>query len=194
MQDDLSLALAVRRFVAAARRSPALAVGAGLDELDQIAEASIDAGGYVAQHAPIATDTWMSRVSLLTADDESEPDEVTVGEPARIVGFFPTLLLVENGKTLPPMEAIDVAIEFNKRRNITSKASSGQEAGTNAWFVNLPMISVLAPRLIGMRLSNADPRFSVSYRWAVDAATRAALGWGNVQVSLGAFMRLTEPD
>lgn len=182
----------VRRFLADARRNPARAVGEALDELERAVDREFD-GAFVAQTSPVARDTWMARAQLAAGAPESAPITVPLGEPVEIVGFLPTVLAL--GDTPPPPEAIDVWIEANRRDTITARAETGVAAGDDIRVVNLPMISAaVANRLIGWRLTAADPTIAVKFRWAVPLATVAAQGWSDAQVSLGLFVRPIEED
>lgn len=187
-----NLNFAVRRFLAEARRSPAAAVGTALDELEAEAARDLD-GAFVARTSPVATNTWMGRATLRKTQPSTAPDIVAMGMPVEVVGFFPTILALEQGLTVPPLEAIDVHLELNRRDVITARAESGVQAGDPIDVVNLPMISsVVANRLIGWKLSAADPNISIEFRWAVPLAVVTALGWSDIQISLGMFVRRLE--
>lgn len=180
----------VRRFVAEARRSPALAVGAALDELDKASLQEFE-GAFNVNAAAVAAHTWMARAELQAALQESEPDVIALGEPIEIVGFFPTILATQGDPAIaPPMEAIDVMIELRRREWLTSRAESNVAAGEDARVVNLPMISsAVANRLIGYKADDKDPTLTMRFRWAVTPAVVAAMGWSNVQISVGIFVR-----
>ncbi|MBX3128390.1 MAG: hypothetical protein KF718_16830 [Polyangiaceae bacterium] len=189
-----NLNFAVRKFLANARRSPVAAVGEALDELEREADKAFD-GAYVSHTSPVATNTWMARMALLNTQQESAPDQISMGMPVEIVGFLPTILGLQDTDVLraPPMQAIDLSIELNRREVITARAESGAAAGEDVNVVNLPMVSArIANRLIGWRLSAADPTISIQCRWAVPLAIVTAMGWCDVQVSLGIFVRRIE--
>lgn len=185
----MNLSETVRRYVAEARRSPALAVGAALDELDAASRLEFDRA-FAVNAAAIAPHTWMARARLLAAEAETQPDQIPLGEPVEIVGFFPTLLTLEAGGTVPPLEAIDVMLELKRKELLTARAESGVAAGEDFRVVNLPMISsAVANRLIGYIADANDPVLTVKFRWAVEPAIVTALGWNDVQISLGIFVR-----
>lgn len=189
----MSLSMEVLRFVREARKRPALAVGEALDALEQQASASFD-GGFATLTSPVAPLTWMTRSLLPITEQESQPDVVKLGEPIEIVGALPTVFKTSIAGTTPPLEAIDVFLELNRREQLTAQGEKGTTIGRDRTVVNLPMISVLAPRLMGLYLGAADPVLEVKFRWAIPFADIAALGFGDVQVSLGFFVRPLIPD
>lgn len=183
------LSHAVRRFVTEVRRSPALAVGTALDDLEREADRAFD-GAYAATHSPVAKYTWMARAQLLPTEEESAPDQIPMGEPLEIVGVLPTILNLTQGATPVPLEAIDVLIEGKRKEFLTARAETAVAAGEDMRVVNLPMISAReANRLFGWRLDVADPTVTVQFRWAIPLAIVQALNFGTVQVSLGFFVR-----
>jgi hypothetical protein len=185
----------VLTFVREVRQRPALASGDALDALEQAAQRSFD-GGFVTQTSPVAPLTWMSRSLLKKDQQESQPDELKLGEPIEIVGCLPTILANDEANPLllaPPAEAIDVFLELNRREQLTAQGEKGSAVGRDRTVVNLPMISVQGPRLFGLYLGAADPILSIRFRWAVPLSTVAAYGWADAQVSIGFYVRSLIP-
>jgi hypothetical protein len=180
------------------RENPARAVSPDeLEELERFARED-RTRSFVARMSPEAPYTWMSRVQLDTVNDESDIDTIDdFGTPVTVVGLVPTILKLEAAKTLPPIEAIDVQISVDRgnREFITaanSPVSGGQERPQFASLVSVS--AIIANRLLDLDLGLNDqvPTLSFVYRWTVDAATRTALGWSNVQISQGVLYRLTD--
>lgn len=189
----LQLATEIARFVAGARQSPATAVDpAELERLERAARAERH-GCYIAQQAPVAPYRWMSRVVLSRTQEDSVTDSQPLGEPGEIVGLVPKLVVRGDGTTtLPPLEAIDVAIETRRKEEYTHRLEG--QFGPSTRFVNLPMISaLLALRPLQIPLDvNNDPNITFQYRWAVPVVQVAAENWGDVQISLGILWRPLE--
>jgi hypothetical protein len=186
----------VLTFIREARERPGLATGTALDALEASASRSFE-GGFVTQTAPVAPLTWMTRSLLRKAQQESQPDELKLGEPVEIVGVLPTILANDEAFPLapaPPPEAIDVFLELNRREQLTAQGEKGTTPGRDRTVVNLPMISINGPRLFGLFLGSADPILSVRFRWAVPLTTVAAYGWADTQVSLGFYVRPMIPN
>jgi hypothetical protein len=187
-----TLGYKVRRFAAEARKSPALAVGKALDELERAVDRSFD-GAFIASTQPVAPYTWQIRKTLLATTQESDSDEVLLGEPVEIVGMEPSILLVGTGPglVLPPIEAIDVFVQQDRKEVFT--ATARPPGNQQPQLVNLPFMST-SKRLFALMMDRkkVDPMISMKFRWAVPVATVAAFGWGDTQISVGMFVRTLE--
>jgi len=186
-----SLEMAVVRFLREIRESPAKAVDPHeIQELERALTKDERSDGIVARAEPCAQYTWQLRSTLLRTELNAASDEVNLGEPLHIVGFVPTLLLVDTsglGFLLPPMEAIDVQLLFNRKAEYTATAT---ERGTNkpiANYANMPGLDI-ATRIANIPVEGAAI-FSANFQWAVDLATVAFFGWGDTQISLEFFVR-----
>lgn len=191
---DLTLGVAVQRYIRSVREQPALATGVALDELANIADRDF-VGGFVAQTSAVAPLTWMKRLLLPADQDESDDVSLEFGEPVELVGCAHSVLLVDStsGLVKPPDEAIDCFLEINKRHELTNVEKGESSGHVTPGFVNLPFVSVFVQRLWGIRISSADPTLTFRVAWAVDQATRTAFKFGAVQVSLGMFVRPLNP-
>lgn len=186
----MDLSHEIRRYVREVRERPTLATGAALDALEDAAKHAFT-GGFVTSTSPVAPLTWMSRAVLRKDQAESQSDELKLGEPIEIVGILPTILRADEDPLLvqPPIEAIDVFLELNRRDFLTAQGEKGTAPGRDKSVVNLPMISVQGPRLLGLVLDAADPIMSIRFRWAIPLALVASYGFADVQCSLGFYVR-----
>lgn len=192
---SLRLSTAVIEHLARVRENPASAVDpAQLEVLERLVRQDLD-DYSVALNSPIANFTWMSRVALPSASDESNVDTIEdFGEPVEIVGLFPLILQLTDGGTTP-IEAIDVQITTDTGRKEFVTAANTPVSGAQQRPQYSPLVAVsaaIANRSICLRLGeeNTKPTMAFQYRWAVDSATRTTLGYGDVLVSVGVFYRL----
>src|SRR5579885_3548676 len=183
------LSWAVQAFVDEVRQNPATAVAPErLRELERRAREDLD-GSRIATTAPVADRTLLSRVLLTAANSGTVNDDFPdLGESMRIVGFNPTIVALESGKTLPPLAAIDVRISLgrNKKEIYTEALNLPQKAGSTGPMVAqsefVPLSSIdaaIANRLMDFHLDESPYAVTFDYQWAVDAATRTALNWSN---------------
>jgi hypothetical protein len=202
----IELQSAVLRHLSRVRENPARAVSPDeLEELERFARED-RTRSYVARMSPTAKYTWTSRVGLDTSQDQSDIDTIDdFGCPVTIVGLLPLVLALEASpdsptpgtKVLPPIEAFDVQITIDRgakelRTAANSPVSGGQE---RPQFAPLASVSaVIANRLLDQDLGLNDQIsvISFSYRWTVNSTIRAALGWSNVQISMGVMYELAE--
>jgi hypothetical protein len=196
----MELASAIYRHLDRVRQNPALAVAPEeLAELERLARQDSD-GARIALVAPVADRTALSRV-FLDADDDTvvEDDFPNLAEPMTIVGFYTSVLATENGKTAPPLGAIDVRISLgrNKKEDYTNAQNlSGAQSPLvrQSDFVNLEAInSLISNRVLNFDLRDSPFAITFGYRWAVDSTIRAALTWSDVIVSVNWFVRLETP-
>lgn len=174
--------------------NPSEAVGSRRDALVAKARAALS-GSYAAQTSPIAPLRWMNRVVLPQNVLQSEEDPLDFPFPVEIVGFIPTVLLVDTNaqRVQPPLEAIDVYIQLNNDAVLTNRANRVATQTQNFQVCNLPAISAtVGNSLMGLVLSEPRNLVTVKFAWAVDLATVAALAYGDVQVSLNYVMRKRE--
>jgi hypothetical protein len=194
----IELSSAVLRHLSRVRENPARAVDpAELEELERFVRED-RTRSFVARMSPEAPYTWTSRVELDTTADESQVDTIEdFGSPVTIVGLLPTLLKLESAKTLPPIEGIDVQINIDRgaRSFITAANTQPNSQEPRPQYAPLSSVSaIVANRLLDLELGLNDqvPTMAFTYRWTVDAATRTALGWSNVQVSMAILYKLTD--
>lgn len=187
---------AVFTFLDRVRQNPAAAVAPEeLATLERAAREDLE-GTRIALTAPVADRTLLSRKLLTTAADSISDEFSDLGEPLKIVGFFPSLLAIEAGKTLPPLNAIDVKITIGRsRKEVYNDARNNAQAPapltSQTEFTTLAGISSeIANRLMDFDLYNSPYAIAFEYQWAVDSATRTALGWSNVMISLDCFVKL----
>jgi len=197
---NIQLSSEVLRFVGRVREQPARAVDPDeLERLERWARSDMS-DAAVAQLSPTARLTWLSRVQLPVAQDESVEDTIeTFGRPVEIVGFFPSLLALSDD-TLPPIEAIDVSISSTKgdTRFLTSANQTAQNPLVQPQYATLASQSAtIANRLIRWRVgedSGGQALLSLKHRWNVSSAVRTALGWSDIQISVDIFYRLLTDD
>jgi hypothetical protein len=166
-----SLRSRILDFVHFARSSPGRA--SAPEELAALEKAAYDSadGMFAAEHAPIAPMTWSERVILRGADEVSERVSFKFPYAMEIVGFFPTLALVlpvSGGTVIPTTSDIDVSIDLNNSNTLTSLAgisTSAPGATRGGTFVPLAAWSVLAPRLVGLKLTGPAPELGMQFRW-----------------------------
>ena len=183
----------VRRFLREVESSPAKAVDS--DELSELRRASEQdgSGQYVAPAIPVADDTWQVRSILSAVETDAEGDEIEIGMPITILGWRFTLLALGQlggvptpGLILPPAEAIDVKITTNRKEQYTATTTQNQQKPSVVNYCNLPLLND-DRRLTNIRLMEASPILTVSWRWAVDLSVVALMGWSDVQITLGYF-------
>lgn len=193
----MSLRSIVKRFVSEARERPHLAVTREvLNELDREADRSFN-GAFAADHMAIAKTTWMVRDLLSSSSDESEGATLEIGEPVEIVGCLPTIIWIperpSSGTTphdmILPLDFFDVNLVVDRHERLT--AAEKRSASDRSNYVNMPALSIMNRRMWGLRLDSASPKLSIQCRWAVDAATRAAIitSGGVAQFSFNFFIR-----
>lgn len=166
----MSLRQQVLDFIARAQRRPADA--SSPDELAQLSKAverSWD-GAFAAQHAPIAPFTWEVGVVMLSTQASSERVPLKVPYNCEIVGFLPVLeSLATGGATVPTIASLDVSIDINESQIITNANGTmlpGAGSAKDGAFVSLAAMSILAPRLFGLKLDAAvRPDIGFTFRW-----------------------------
>ncbi len=175
---------AFQNFYSRVRASPSLSVGPELERLKEIADRGEAATAY-AQKSPVANVTWMQRAILQASKAESPQTPMEITYACKIVGCLPTILLVTAAQNIvePPPEAIDVFMQLDRTETFTARQDKLLASGQDAQVVNLPGFNNLV-RSFELDLNNDTNVLSVTFKWAVDLATVAAFGWGDVQISL----------
>jgi hypothetical protein len=187
------LATRVIEFYNRVRARPAESVGPELEALAQAARGELS-GSYAAQTSPIASHTWLTDAVLLPTELTTSQEPINMPYNCEIVGLFPTVLLIDStqGIVEPPMEAIQVMLEVDRREKLTARADEMTSQSQDADVVTLPSISAsIANRLFGYRVKGAKTKISVRFGWRVDLATVAAMNWGKVLVGIDWFVRPT---
>lgn len=187
--ENRNLAQRVLEFSARARSRPAEAVGPELDALAEDARRAIS-GSFVAQTSPVANYTWLSRAVLDPATLYTTQEPIVIPYDCELVGVLPTILLVDTtaGLVEPPIEAIDVFMQIDRKDTLTARAETTVTATQDAQMINLPSVSAtIANRCFSKQL-DAQSSMSVKFGWATDLATVAALKWGKVQISLNWYV------
>lgn len=189
----VELSSAVLRHIARVQENPARAVDPS--EIEELARyAREDASDrFLARMAPEANYTWLSRVELDTSSDESDIDTIDdFGCRVEVLGLFPSVLALESGKTLPPIDAFDVQIAVDRGAREFRTAANSPVTGGQQRPQFAPLASVSATvanrvmRLV-LGLNGSVSTISFTYRWAVSSAVRTALNWSNVQLSIGVY-------
>jgi hypothetical protein len=170
------------------RARPSESIGPGLERLKAIAEASDVAVAY-AQKSPVANVTWMQRAILQAAQATSPLMPMEITYACKIVGCVPTVLLVQAGQAIvePPLAAIDVFMQLDRTETFTARQDKLLAAGQDSLVCNLAAFADTV-RSFELDLNNDNNVLSVTFKWAVDLATVAAFGWGDVQISLNWFV------
>ncbi len=213
----INLATAVMRHINRVHDNPATAVDPNeLDELRRYAWEDLQ-DCYVAQTSPVAKYSFMSRLLLDPAADESDTDTIdSLGEPIEIVGFDVQLLQLSvptiNEQPDPPItsgiipqsfagrvpiEAVDVQITRTKGgRDVLTAANQQPKFGQPApLFVPLKSVSAtIGNRLLRWRIDTDDALISFKYRWAVSAAFRELLGYTPILVSTTLMYRVLKEE
>ena len=189
----MSLKAKILDFIATAKRSAGYASDpAVLRALEQGVLADWD-NGWVTQVAPNAPLTWELGVQLLGSEQTSERQILRLPMACEIVGFFPTIeVLTTGGAITPTISSIDVAIDVNNEEYKTNAQGSvlPPSAGgqtKDGTFVSLGAISVMAPRLLGLRFTNdqaARTDLGMTFRWK-----QAANTYKDTIVRVAAFAR-----
>jgi hypothetical protein len=188
-----SLRSAVLDFVNFARNMPGRASAPEeLGALEKAAYNSAD-GMFAAEHAPIAPMTWEERVILLGSSLGSERVAFKFPYPMEVVGMFPTLsivLPVSGGLIVPTTADIDVSIDLNNSNTLTTLegiSSSAPGATRGGTFVSLAAWSVLAPRLVSLKLTGPAPELGMQFRWKNPNAS--APNYRDTIISVALFVR-----
>lgn len=188
-----SLRARILDFVNFARNMPGRA--SAPEELQALEKAAYDSadGMFAAEHAPIAPMTWEERVILLGADLISERVAFKFPYAMEVVGMFPTLsivLPVAGGLVVPTTSDIDVSIDINNSNTITTLegiSTSAPGATRGGTFVTLASWSVLAPRLVGLKLTGPAPELGMQFRWK--NPNNASPNYRNTIISVALFVR-----
>jgi hypothetical protein len=188
-----SLRARILDFVNFARNMPGRASAPEeLNALEKAAYNSAD-GMFAAEHAPIAPMTWEERVILLGSSLISERVSFKFPYAMEVVGMFPTLSLVQplsGGAVVPTTADIDISIDLNNNNflsaldGISTSAPGATRGGT---FVTLAAWSVLAPRLISLKLTGPAPELGMTFRWKNPNAN--APNYRDTIVSCAIFVR-----
>jgi len=194
----LELSSAVLRHLSRVRENPARAVSPEeLEDLERHARADAS-DRFLALMSPEANYTWLSRVELDTASDESDIDTIDdFGCPVEILGLFPIIIPLEIAPlVLPPIGAIDVQIAVHRGgKEFRTAANSPVTGGMQRpQFSPLAAVSsAIANRIMRLQLglNVSVSTISFVYRWTISAALRATLGYSNVQISMGIFYEPT---
>lgn len=192
------LALAARTFLAAIKKSPTAATGREAEDFERVLSspnAGWD-GQHTALNAPMAIYSWQTRDVLDVDTDETEGSELDIGEKVDIPGVLITLISIDEDpqKPVPPLEAFDVRIALAKKEVFTAKIDTKQ-AGTREQFCNAPGLSILVPRMWGLRVDNANrPTMSFQYRWALDKPIRASRNFAKTQITTILFVNTVDGD
>jgi hypothetical protein len=188
-----SLRARVLDFINFARNMPGRA--SAPEELNMLENAAYNSadGMFAAEHAPIAPMTWEERVILTGAALVSERVAFKFPYAMEIVGLFPTLsivLPVAGGATVPTTSDIDISIDINNSNTITTLegiSTSAPGATRGGTFVTLASWSVLAPRLVGLKLTGPAPEFGMQFRWK--NPNQAAPNYRDTIISVALFVR-----
>ncbi len=178
------LARVVRKFASDVRKDPSSIVGAKLDALERSADEA-DRGIYVAREQPVAAETWMSRGVLPAANQQSDVIPIDIPYSMKIFGCHIAVLLTtaQQGIVEPPAKAIDVFLQLNRHEAFTNRTDRNLTAAEDSQVVSLTALDSLV-RLLDLELPQGNNVISVKFRWSVPLATVAAMGWGDVQISL----------
>jgi len=188
-----SLRRAVLDFVDMARNMPGRA--SSPEELNHLKDAAYGSadGMFAAEHAPIASMTWEERVIMRGADLVSERVAFKFPYAMEVVGMFPTLELVQpvaGGVIIPTTSSLDVSIDINNNNFITTLeglSTSAPGATRGGTFVTLGAWSVLAPRLVSLKLTGPSPDLGMVFRWKNPNA--AAPNYRDTIISVALFVR-----
>lgn len=180
------LAEQVLSFLAKARQSPAFASDPSLlDALEKSARNSHD-GAIAALHAPVASETWEARATMLGGQQTSDRVPMRIPYESVIVGFYPTVVPFGGAGVVPTLDDIDVAIDIDNKETITSAQGFTVPGSTvrDGSFVTLGAMGVQTPRLIWLVLDRISNDLGVVYRWK-----RGAGVYQDAIVSLAFFIR-----
>lgn len=180
----------VSRYIREALQNPVLATSPGaLEELRKVASQDFD-GAFAALHAPVADYTWMTRGVLSPANDEASLDDFVFPNACEVVALIPTItsLAIAAPDVLPPLDALDVVLTVDRKDTFTARVTPNTSQAPSD-VVNLSMLSVLTPRLLGLALRGPKPIITCKVRWAVPVAVRTFRNFGPVQVSIGFCVR-----
>lgn len=181
------LAEEILAYLAKARQSPAFASDPVLlDSLEKSARNSME-GAVAALHAPVASDTWEARATLLGAAQQSERIPVRIPYESVLVGLYPSVVpMVGNLGPAPTLNDIDVSVDIDNKETITSAQGVTVPGSTvrDGTFVTLGSLSVQTPRLTWLVLDKVSNDIGVTYRWKLGPGVH-----GDTLVSLAFFIR-----
>ena len=162
-----------------------------LESLIMAADASWD-GGFAALHAPVAPLTW--EAAGLLGSDDTETERAGFDFPYRmeLVGMRASLSVIQpvvQGKIVPTVDDILCAIDINEAENLTSldgqTAVGTTKKGGN--FVTLGSLSVMVPRLWGLKLVAPKPNVGARFRWKQQGV------FADVLISISWYPREMDP-
>jgi hypothetical protein len=184
----MTLSYEVFRFIDRVRKQPADGSDPRLlARLETYAKEAFE--GIVALHAPASPMTWESSVIMLGSVQTTNRISFRYPRPVEIVGFLPTLLVLETGGAITPStDCIAVSIDTDNQNYLTSgEGISTNAGGTAGPFVTLSAMSIQAPRVLGYKLRNPTPDIGFTYRWKQSTAAGAV--YKDAIVSLAMYAR-----
>jgi len=129
-------------------------------------------GAFAAMHAPIAIRTWETEILLPGGAIESGISPLEFPQAVEIVGFYPTIVpvsyLPQGALVIPTTDDLVVQIAYDSERRLTKRAQADllpTTTGTANEFVTASSVSVLAPRLFGLRIESTNPQLDITWRW-----------------------------
>jgi hypothetical protein len=185
---------AFQEWAPRARKSPAEAVGDGLDRLIKLAERGEDAAAY-AYKSPVANVTWMQRGYLSRQQLQTAQLNMMIPYACRITGAHVNILLVDalgDGVTFvePPIQALDVLVQLNRAEVFTARTDKLVSVNQDAMVCSLDTINNTV-RSFEMELNADDNVLSTTFKWAVPLTGNGSVEqyeWGGVQISLNWFV------
>lgn len=158
-------------FISQVRERPVL--GSDPKELSSLAEAARGDWGdsFEAQHVPLAEWTWEVRLTFPSGaavnNDTSQRVAIKFPSEVQIIAFIPTLVPLGGAGIVPTLNDIACRVDVNKKAELTDRDSITTPAGTSedSQFVTLFALSILAPRLMGIRLASRNPEVGFTFRW-----------------------------
>lgn len=138
---------------------------------------------------PVSNDTWEVTAALAGNQEETERDPIELPFPARIVGFYPSVILngVSTNLLIPDTNDIMVNLDANQQRRFTNRLGQTTQAIFGNSFVTLEAMNTRYRDLM-IELLNSRPTLGIQFRWKRwDDAFAASPIYADCLVSLALF-------
>lgn len=123
---------------------------------------------YAALVAPTAPYTWECQATLARTVQETGRIPLRWNRPVEIIGMYAAVVqasIAGGGLLVPGTNDLMVLISANQEDRFTNRLEDTAQTGQAESYVTLAAVSVLAPRLTRICLTNASPQVDVNFRW-----------------------------
>jgi len=137
--------------------------------VSSLSPSAIDPGQPLAAlHAPVAPYTWEVQATLLRTVQETGRIPLRWNRPVEIIGMYAAVRqasVAGCGLLIPTVDDLLVAVSANQEDRFTNRLEDTGQTAQAESFVTLGSLSVQAPRLTRIMLTNGSPQVDVAFRW-----------------------------